>query len=473
MRRTGGAGGVLAGLAVARCRARHDRPALGAVPGVLQARAVAGQAEHGGGHADADAGLVHHVEHALQAVARHAHPVADGARATAVQPARPLPGPHRVRALSEIEQRVGGATPAELVVEARQGHIVALAGELPGAVHQVLGHDEERNALHAGHRAAVRPGDLGQHEVDDVLGHLVVAGGNPHLVAGQAVARAERIGLEIVPVGHGARGDVGERGACLGLGEAHGAGPAPVEFVEGEDFTLRLGAVHHEQVGVADGEQVGADADRRFREEAVGRGLEGVGQLHAADGVILGRAQHAGLGIGPAGFVRGAGQHDAPSFHARLFGVHEAVERGVFLPGNALAGVEHGIEGFARMVGESLPLRKRGGIEPVVEQEVEGGAQWHGCISAVGWLRPAPAGRAAWNKKMSSPASRDRQDRVSRRTARRARRAAPRWCPGPRRRASRRRPRPHRPRTGTRPGCARSAASPPVRPAIRRGAGRR
>ncbi len=378
----GGCRGILSGLAVAPRRARHDRPALGAVLGVLQAGAVAGQAEHGGGHADADAGLVHHVEHALQAVARPAHPVADGARAAAVQSAGPLPCPHGVRALAEVEQRVGGAAPAELVVEAGQGHIVALARELPGGVDQVLGHDEERDAFHAGHQAAVRPGDLGQHEVDDVFGHLVVAGGDPHLVAGQAVARAERVGLEIVPVGHGARGDVGERGACLWLGEAHGAGPAPVEFVEREDFALRLGAVHHEQVGVADGEQVGADADRRFREEAVGRGFQGIGQLHAADGVILGRAQHAGFGIGPAGFVRGAGQHDAPVFHARLFSVHEAVERGVFLPGDALAGVEHGIEGFTRMVGESLPLRERDGIEPVVEQEVEGGTQWHGRISA-------------------------------------------------------------------------------------------
>jgi hypothetical protein len=60
------------------------------------------------------------VEHAAQAFAGLAHQVADRARAAA----------HRVLAFAEIQQRVGGAAPAQLVVQAGQRDVVALAGQL-------------------------------------------------------------------------------------------------------------------------------------------------------------------------------------------------------------------------------------------------------------------------------------------------------------------------------------------------------
>jgi hypothetical protein len=69
------------------------------------------------------------------------------------------------------------------VVQPGQRHVVALAGQLPVGVDQLLGHDEQRNAARARHQLAVRARDLGQHQVDDVLGQLVLAGGDPHLVA--------------------------------------------------------------------------------------------------------------------------------------------------------------------------------------------------------------------------------------------------------------------------------------------------
>ena len=56
-----------------------------------------------------------------------------------------------------------------------------------------------------GNELAVVVGNLGEHEVDDVLGELVLAVRDPHLVAAQAIARAERIALEVGAVGH-ARG---------------------------------------------------------------------------------------------------------------------------------------------------------------------------------------------------------------------------------------------------------------------------
>ena len=85
-----------------------------------------------------------------------------------------------------------------------------------------------------GHQLAVRPGDLGQHQVDDVLGQLVLAVADPHLVAAQAVARAERVGLEVGAIGHGARDDVRQAGAGLRLRQAHGAEEAPAELVARE-----------------------------------------------------------------------------------------------------------------------------------------------------------------------------------------------------------------------------------------------
>ncbi len=47
----------------------------------------------------------------------------------------------------------------------------------------LLGHDEQRDAARARDQLAVLVGDLGQHDVHDVLGQLVVARRDPHLVA--------------------------------------------------------------------------------------------------------------------------------------------------------------------------------------------------------------------------------------------------------------------------------------------------
>ena len=174
----------------------------------------------------------------------------------------------------------------------------------------------------AGDQLAVRPGNLGQHQVDDVLGQLMLAGRDPHLVALEAVARAERIAFEVVAIGHGARGDVRQRRAGLRLGQAHGARPAAGELVEREHLLLQLGAVHHQQVGIAHGEQARAHADRGQCEEGVGRSLDRVGQLHAADLVVLRRAEHARLGIGLVRLVRGLRQDHLLAVEARLLDVH-------------------------------------------------------------------------------------------------------------------------------------------------------
>ena len=197
-------------------------PALRAVLGVIQAGVVTRHAQHGGRHTHANAGFVHHVEHAAQAFAGPAHQVGHGAAALAVQACARCRS-HWVLALAKVEQRVGGATPAAFVVEARQRHVVALAGELPVNTHQLFGHDEQRNAFHARHQLARRVGDFGQHQMDDVLGEFVLTRRNPHLVAAQPVTRAQSVRFKTFPVRRGAGRDVAQRRARLGLTQTHGA----------------------------------------------------------------------------------------------------------------------------------------------------------------------------------------------------------------------------------------------------------
>ena len=62
------------------------------------------------------------MEHAAQTLTGLAHQIADSARALAVQPCAAA---NREFALAEIEQGVGGAAPAQFVVEAGQGHVIA------------------------------------------------------------------------------------------------------------------------------------------------------------------------------------------------------------------------------------------------------------------------------------------------------------------------------------------------------------
>ena len=133
---------------------------------------------------------------------------------------------------AEVEQRVDRAPVAHLVVETGEHDVVAFAA---GAVRpdQATRHDEQRDPLHAGRPAR----DPRQHQVHDVLGDLVLAGRDPHLVAGQAVLRAERR----IAVRLGTRRDVGERRTGLRLRQAHGAGEASLELRPRERSHLRRG----------------------------------------------------------------------------------------------------------------------------------------------------------------------------------------------------------------------------------------
>ncbi len=136
--------------------------------------------------------------------------------------------------------------------------------------------------------------------------------------------------------------------------------------------------MHQDGVGVARGQQVGANADRRAAKETVGRRLHDIRQLHAAQRVVLRRAEHAAVGKCLACVVRALGQDDALTVELGLLRVHRAVERRVLLARDALAGVQHSVKRLARVVRKALARIERFSLEPVVEQEVERGAQGGG-----------------------------------------------------------------------------------------------
>ena len=265
----------------------------------------------------------------MQALARFADQITHRTRSAA----------HWVFAFAKIQQGVDSAAPAQFVVQAGQRHVVALAGQLPLGVHQFFGHDEKRNAFGTGNGFAISPWDFGEHQVDDVLGQLVVAGRNPHFVALEAVTWAQGVAGVVVAIGCGAGGHIGQRRACLRFAQAHGAGKAAIEFIERKHLLLQGTAMLHQKIRVTHGQHASTDADRGTRKKRIRRCLHGVGQLHAADVVVLRGAQHAALHIGVMGVLGADRQDNFFAIEGGFLGVHHSVEGGVFIAGNTLAGV--------------------------------------------------------------------------------------------------------------------------------------
>ena len=101
---------------------------------------------------------------------------------------------------------------AHLLLDLAAGERVALAEPAVG-LRQELRHDEERDALDPCRGA----GDARQHQVDDVLGQVVLAGGDEDLLPGDAVAA---VALRL-----GAGAQQPEVGAAVRLGQVHRARP--------------------------------------------------------------------------------------------------------------------------------------------------------------------------------------------------------------------------------------------------------
>ena len=143
-------------------------------------------------HAHRESGGVHHDEHGPEALVRLADQIPD--RAVVVHHAG------------------GVAVDAHLLLDGATAHRVAVA-ETGVGVDQELGHNEQADALDPVRAAR----NLGQHQMDDVFGQVVLAGGDEDLGAG------DTIGSVRLRFGPGAQQT--QVGAAVRFGQVHGAGP--------------------------------------------------------------------------------------------------------------------------------------------------------------------------------------------------------------------------------------------------------
>ena len=225
-------------------------------------------------------------------------------------------------------------------------------------------HQEQRDAATAGGRVR----QLRQHQVDDVVGEVVLAGGDEDLGAGDRIAAVfVRLRLRLQQP---------EVGAAMRLGQAHRAGPAPLDQRPEEHLALPVLAVLDQRIGGAVRQQ------REVAPGQVGRVdhflQQGAGGVrHALAAEVRRRDQPAPAAF-DEGFVRlaeagrggdGAGRRieAAPGFIADL------VERRQHRFAEARRLVQHRVEHVAGGVGEAQAREHRLRVEQVEQHEAHVG----------------------------------------------------------------------------------------------------
>ncbi len=208
-------GGLVAGLG--------QVGALDALLGVLERVEVAGRQRGDGLGADEHAGVLDDAEHLVDAVVHLAEQPA--ARGLALAGG----------GVAEGDLAGRGDLDAHLLLDVGDVGAVALARQVAGLDVEVeLGHEEQAQALGAGAAVALDALGARQHEVHDVLGHVVLARGD------EALDTLDVPGAVLVREGLGAAGaDVGTR---VGLGQHHRGAPLAVDHVL-RDLLVALGAV--------------------------------------------------------------------------------------------------------------------------------------------------------------------------------------------------------------------------------------
>ncbi|MDR8920858.1 hypothetical protein FEP56_05627 [Burkholderia multivorans] len=176
-------------------------------------------------HPDAEARRVHHDEHVFEPAILFADQIADCAAVIAVLQ-------HRGRARLD----------AELVFDRHAMHVVARA-ERAVFVDEEFRHDEQRNALHA-FRCVRR---AREHQMDDVVGHVVLAPRDEDL-------RAEHL-VGAVALRLRARAYEREVGAGLRLGQVHRARPFAGDQLRHVALLLLVAAGRQQSLDRAVGQQ--------------------------------------------------------------------------------------------------------------------------------------------------------------------------------------------------------------------------
>ncbi len=157
------------------------------------------------------AGRVHHDEHVFQPAIGLAHQLANRA------------GSHLALAVAVNQHRRRAGLDTQLVLDGGAPNVVA------PPVFQHLEHDEQRNALDP--RRRIRK--AGQHQVDDVVRHVVLAISDVNFLAEQPVSS---VALRLSAAAHQR-----QIRARLRLGEVHGASPLARDQPGDVALLLRIG----------------------------------------------------------------------------------------------------------------------------------------------------------------------------------------------------------------------------------------
>ena len=328
-----------------------DRARLHAVTCVLHRLLVGPLGHRDALHADREARRVHHDEHVLEAAVLLADQVAD-----------------RAAVVTELQHRGRAGLDAHLVLDRDAVHVVALAQRAVGTDHE-LRHDEQADALDA----LRRTGDARQHEVDDVLGHVVLAVGDEDLRAEDLVGA---VGLRIGLGAH--RGQIG---AGLRFGQVHRAGPAAFVHRRQVQRLLLLGAGGQQRLDRAVGQQraqreaqVGAVEDL-----AAGR-ADRLGQPLAAELDRVLQALPAAFAVLPEGVLEARRGGDDAVLPARGVLVTLPVQRRDDALVELRALLQHRLRGVQTGLGEGVDLRElvQTGQFLQAEQEIlDGGSVGH------------------------------------------------------------------------------------------------
>ena len=236
---------------------------------------------------------------------------------------------------------------------------IALAQAAVSVDHH-LRHQEQGDAFRTGRRVR----QLGQHQVNDVLGQVVLAASDEYLGAGDLVGP---IGL-----GLGLGADDAQVGAGMRLGQAHRTGPDTGIHVR-QVLVLQLVA------GVGVDRQTGAGGEHRIETEGqVGRvdhlldlGADHLGHAHAAVDRVAADADPAALGVGAVSLDETGRSGHGAVFPLAAFFVAAAVQRGDGAAGNLAGLFENGGGGvFVDHFGDAGQLvPELGHFENFIEDE--------------------------------------------------------------------------------------------------------
>ncbi len=319
-------------------RWRAQRPALPAVLGVGGGVLVGDLADRQPLDGDAQSGLVHHHEHGGQA-----------AIGLADQPAG--------RAVV-VHDAGGVGADAHLVFQRAAAERVART-ERPVRFRQHFGHDEHRDTLVAGRRAF----DPGEHEVDDVLRQVMLAGGYEDLLAGEGVG----------PVGarHGLRPHQAEVRAAVGLGEVHRRRPAARDEARGVHVLLGVGAE------AQDGGERAAAEGRDHGQRHVGRRREFEDGHHQRErqplaAIFAGhrQAEPTALRVGVVGRLEpGRGRHRTVGRQVAAEAVANEVQGLEHILAERGGTLEHRRDHVGRRVGKAAQVRVAPDLEHVLKEE--------------------------------------------------------------------------------------------------------